>query len=212
MTLLVAVTERHVINLSQAPGHRAAWDKPTWVIAAWTFSELLFVTNPLQASSRLRAAVLRLFGAKIGPDVIIRPRVRVKFPWKLSVGARSWIGEGVWVHNQAEVAIGADSVVSQETLITTGTHAYRTDMALDTAPVRIEDGAWVTSRCIVLAGSTVGRSALVTPGTIVRGRVPDGVVFGRPDGEVIGNRFQPSADPSTIDPRSRSHYLDETVE
>jgi putative colanic acid biosynthesis acetyltransferase WcaF len=178
-----------VIDLSKAPGEREAWDRPRWVVYLWALCELVFVTNPFQISSGLRVRVLRRFGAKIGEGVIMRPRLRVKFPWKLSVGARSWIGEGVWIHNQGRIEIGSDVVVSQESFLTTGTHAFRTDMALETLPVVIEDGVWITSRCMVLAGSRIRRSALILPNTVVRGEVPAGTLFGTPSGQVVGQRF-----------------------
>ncbi|WP_234996434.1 acetyltransferase [Demequina sp. NBRC 110054] len=130
------------------------------------------MTNALQVSSRLRVVVLRAFGAKIGDRVTFRPRTRVKFPWKLEIGDNCWIGEGVWIHNQDEVTIGHDVVISQETMITTGSHSYRRDMALVTKPIRIDEGAWVTSRCLVLGGAHIGRSALVTPMSVVRGVLP----------------------------------------
>jgi putative colanic acid biosynthesis acetyltransferase WcaF len=177
------------IDLSAAPGERAAWDRAAPIVYLWSVCELLFVTNPWQVSSRIRASVLRAFGAKIGKGVLLRPRLRVRFPWKLCVGDRSWIGEGVWIHNQAEVDIGSDVVVSQGTFITTGTHAFRSDMALQTRPVVIEDGVWLTARCVILAGSWIGRNALVTPNTVVRGRVPPGVIFGSAEGHVLGQRF-----------------------
>jgi putative colanic acid biosynthesis acetyltransferase WcaF len=179
-----------VINLSKSPGEREAWDRPTWVVYLWGLCELVFVANPLQISSGIRVHVLRLFGASIGDGVIMRPRLRVKFPWKLSIGSRSWIGEGVWIHNQDRIEIGSDVVVSQESFLTTGTHAFRTDMALETLPVIIEDGVWITSRCIVLAGSRIGRSALILPNTVVRGDVPAGALFGTPAGQVVGQRFE----------------------
>jgi putative colanic acid biosynthesis acetyltransferase WcaF len=178
-----------VIDLSKAPGERQAWDRPSWVVYLWAICELVFVTNPFQVSSQLRVRVLRLFGAQIGDGVIMRPRLRVKFPWKLSVGARSWIGEGVWIHNQDRIEIGSDVVVSQESFLTTGTHAFRSDMALETSPVVIEDGVWITSRCMVLAGSRIGRSALILPNTVVGGEVPAGTLFGTPSGQVVGGRF-----------------------
>lgn len=178
-----------VIDLSKAPGKREAWGRPSWVVYLWALCELAFVTNPLQVSSTLRVRTLRLFGAEIGEDVIMRPRLRVKFPWKLSVGARSWIGEGVWIHNQGRIEIGSDVVVSQESFLTTGTHAFRTDMALETQQVIIEDGVWITTRCLVLAGSLIRRSALVLPNTVVRGEVPAGTLFGTPSGQVVGKRF-----------------------
>lgn len=180
-----------VIDLAKAPGAGEAWDKPRIVVYLWGVCELLFVSNPWQISSRLRVAALRAFGAEIGPGVTFRPRTRVKFPWKLHIGADCWIGEGVWFHNQNDVYIGSNAVISQECFITTGSHRARSDMGLITSPVRIDDGAWITTRCMVLGGAHVGRSAIVEPLTVVRGIVPPNAVFGRPLGpEVVGERFR----------------------
>ena len=178
-----------VIPLREAPGERAAWDRSAWVVYAWGLCEWLLVTNSLQVSSRLRVWTLRRFGAAIGTRVIVRPRTRVRFPWKLTVGDDCWIGEGVWIHNQAHVALGRDVVVSQETMITTGSHAHRADMALITAPVTVEDGVWITSRCMILGGTTIGRSALVAPMSVVRTDVPAGAVVRGNPAEVVGARF-----------------------
>jgi putative colanic acid biosynthesis acetyltransferase WcaF len=178
-----------VISLADAPGERASWDRPTWTVFLWAIAELVFVTNPWQISSRLRVGILRAFGAEIGTGVVFRPRTRVRFPWKLHVGDHSWIGEGVWFHNQNHITVGHDVVVSQESLLTTGTHAYRRDMALLTRPIRIEDGVWVTSRCIITGGVTVGRSALLTPMTVVRRDIAPNCVASGPNAEVIGTRF-----------------------
>jgi len=183
------VSDVPVIDLSRAPGEKAAWDQPRWKVYLWALCELLFVTNAWQISSGLRIRVLRSFGAEIGRGVIFRPRTRVKFPWKLHVGDRSWIGEGVWFHNQDHIYIGSDVVISQETFLTTGSHAHRVDMGLITSPIRVGAGAWVTSRCVVLGGSEIGRSALVSPLSVVSGKVrPGSVVRGNPASE-IGTRF-----------------------
>ncbi|WP_336650558.1 acetyltransferase [Kocuria rosea] len=178
-----------VIDLSQAPGEGEAWNKPKWMIYLWSATELVLVTNPWQISSGLRTKALRAFGAKIGDGVIIRPRTRIKFPWNLEIGDRSWIGEGVWIHNQDQVTIGHDAVVSQDTFITTGSHAHRKDMGLITRPITIDDGAWVTSRCVVTGGVTVGRSALVQPLTLVNRDVNPNAILGPPAAEAKGLRF-----------------------
>jgi len=198
-----------VIDLSQAPGHRASWDRPGWVIGLWRVCELAVVRNPLQPSSRLRAGVLRAFGARIGSGVILRPGMRVHLPWKLRIGDRSWVGEDVWLHNQDQLDIGADVVVSQQTFVTTGSHAHRTDMALETSPVVIEDGVWVTARCTVLAGTRLGRSALVLPASVVSGMVPAGAMVGQARSRVVATRFSgtapdghhPSPSPGAEQPR-----------
>lgn len=166
-----------VIDLSKAPGERAAWDRPAWQVYLWAIAELIFITNPWQISSGLRVRVLRAFGAEIGDGVVFRPRTRVKFPWKLHIGDRSWIGEGVWFHNQDEISIGHDVVVSQETFLTTGSHRHRTDMALITRPIVIEAGAWITSRCVVTGGVVIGRSALIAPLQVISEDVPANSIY-----------------------------------
>lgn len=185
------------LPLAQAPGERTAWGRSRFIVYAWAVFERLFVTNSWQASSGLRVRVLRLFGAEIGSGVIFRPRTRVSFPWKLHIGDNSWIGEGVWFHNQDDIFIEHDVVISQETFLTTGSHAHRRDMALITRPITIEAGAWVTSRCIVLGGAIIGRSALVRPMTVVEGVVPANTIWGtdavsRPG--PLGERFSSSSD------------------
>lgn len=180
-----------VIPLAAAPGEHAAWDRPRVVVYLWGIVELLFVSNSWQISSRLRVAALRLFGAEIGTGVLFRPRTRVKFPWKLHIGNNSWIGEGVWFHNQDHIYIGHDVVISQETFLTTGSHAHRRDMALLTRPVHVEAGAWVTARCVVLGGSHIGRSALVGPMSVVSGAVDSNTIVGGSPLRVVGKRFVP---------------------
>jgi putative colanic acid biosynthesis acetyltransferase WcaF len=155
----------------------------------WGVFELLFVSNPWQISSRLRVAVLRRFGASIGTGVVFRPRTRVRFPWKLNIGNDCWIGEGVWIHNQDYISIGHNVVISQESFLTTGSHAHRRDMGLITRPIRIEDGVWITSRSMVLGGVTIGRSALVQPMSVVKSSVPAESVVGGNPAEFRGKRF-----------------------
>lgn len=195
-----------VIDLSMAPGEKQAWNRPKPVVYLWAVCELLFVTNAWQISSRLRVSVLRLFGAEIGAGVIFRPRTRVKFPWKLHIGARSWIGEGVWIHNQEEVRIGHDVVISQESFITTGSHALRHDMALIARPVSIEDGAWITTRCIVLGGSQIGRSAVLAPNSVVgpNESIESNAVIGTRDNLMTKKRFEHVTNADLRDPKIES--------
>lgn len=180
-----------VVDLSHAPGERASWEKPAVQVYLWAIVELLVIYNPWQISSRLRVGALRRFGAEVGKGVIIRPRTRIKFPWKLSLGDRCWIGEGAWIHNQDRVEVGNDVVISQEVFITTGSHALAADMALITRPVRISDGAWLTTRSMVLGGVTVGRSAVISPNTVIppNMNVPENSVVGSPKPEVLKKRF-----------------------
>jgi putative colanic acid biosynthesis acetyltransferase WcaF len=179
-----------IVSLAAAPGEQAAWDRPKSTIYLWAICELLFIYNPWQISSALRVRLLRAFGAEIGTGVIFRPRTRVKFPWKLHLSDDCWIGEGVWFHNQDHVYVGHDVVISQDSFLTTGSHAFRTDMALITKPIVIDSGAWITARCVLLGGAHIGQSAVVGAGTVVAGTVPANAVWGASNAtQQPGQRF-----------------------
>ncbi|MGW0469226.1 WcaF family extracellular polysaccharide biosynthesis acetyltransferase [Streptomyces sp. NPDC003027] len=124
--------------------------------------------------ARLRVALLRAFGATIGDGVLIRHRVRILWPWKLTVGDHTWIGEGAWLLNLEPVTLGAHVCVSQEALLCTGGHDHRAaDFRYRNAPITVEDGAWVAARATVLAGVTVGRHAVVAAGTTLHKDLPE---------------------------------------
>lgn len=129
--------------------------------------------------ARLRVALLRAFGARIGEGVLIRHRVRVLWPWKLDIGDHTWIGEGVWLLNLEPVSIGAHVCVSQEALLCAGSHDHRAaDFRYRNAPIRVEDGAWIAARATVLAGVTVGRHAVVSAGTVLGRDLPELTLYG----------------------------------
>lgn len=133
--------------------------------------------------SRLKAALLRLFGARMGRGVVVKPRVTIKYPWFLAVGDHSWLGEGVWIDCLADVKIGSQVCVSQGVFIETGNHDWKDpSFRLLTAPVVVEDGAWLAARCTLLPGSVIGRNAVVGAGVTISGCVGEGLVAvaGRP--------------------------------
>ena len=90
-----------------------------WML--WFFADALFLQNPFNPFNSLRVFILRLFGARIGRGVIVKPRVHVKFPWQLNVGDYSWIGEQTWIDNHVTVDIGRNVCISQNALLLTGT-------------------------------------------------------------------------------------------
>lgn len=148
----------------------------------WYFANILFIKNHWNPVNSIKVSVLRFFGAKIGKGVVIKPGVNVKYPWLLTIGDYSWIGEDVWIDNLAQVTIGADCCISQGTLLLTGNHNYKLPtFDLMVKPIVIEDGAWVGAKCIVCPGVTVGSHAVLTVGTIATKSISGfGVYQGNP--------------------------------
>lgn len=154
------------------------YDKGRSVVwqALWMLASSLVVSQwwcPL----RLRVALLRAFGAEIGTGVVIKHRVRIHWPWKLTIGDHSWIGENAYLLNLEPVTIGHDVCISQEAMLCTGSHDHRSPtFEFDNAPIVVEDGAWVAARATVLRGCTIGRDAVVGAGALVTADVPAGAV------------------------------------
>jgi putative colanic acid biosynthesis acetyltransferase WcaF len=93
--------------------------------------------------------------------------VRVKFPWRLSIGAHSWIGESVWIDNLDEVKIGSNACVSQGVYFCTGSHDWSSPrFDLVTRPIEIGDEAWICAKACVGPGVRVGRGAILTLGSV----------------------------------------------
>ncbi len=121
-----------------------------------------------------RVHILRFFGSGIGKEVKIRRGVKVHFPWNLEIGDNCWIGEEVWFINHEKVTIGSDVCISQRSIISSGSHDYRSaSLEYSHKPVTIKDGAWVCLDAKVLPGVTIGECSVVSAGEIARKSLPD---------------------------------------
>ena len=67
--------------------------------------------------------LLRLFGARIGKQVRIKPGIHVKYPWKLIIGDFSWLAD-CYIENLDLVTIGENCCISQQAMLMTGNHNY----------------------------------------------------------------------------------------
>ena len=162
-----------VVDLSKPDNSDYVKGRSAVVWALWYFlGSPIFYASWLPISS-LKCALLRLFGANLGSNVYIKPRVRVKFPWYLSVGENTWIGEDVWIDNLAQVDIGANVCVSQGAYLCTGNHDWKSrNMKLFRQPITLQDGCWIGARATVCPGTTVGYAAIVTVSSVVSHNVP----------------------------------------
>lgn len=134
---------------------------------AWYFTNVLFFINPLNPFSGIKVHLLRLFGARIGIGVTIKPCVNVKYPWLLEVGDYTWIGENVWIDNLAKVKIGNNVCVSQGTMLLCGNHNYKkTTFDLMIGEITVEDGSWLGAQSVVSPGVTVHTHAVLSVGSV----------------------------------------------
>ena len=133
----------------------------------WYFVNCLFVKPNIFPFMFHKVFLLRLFGAKIGKGLVIKPAVNIKFPWKFVIGDDCWIGEDVWIDNLDHVTIGNNVCISQNALLLTGNHDYTiSSFDYKNAPIVIEDGVWIGARSVVCSGIVCKSHSILTVGSV----------------------------------------------
>ena len=151
--------------------------RPVFVEALWYVCKMVFFLSAIPWPSGLKRGLLRIFGAKIGTGVVIKPRVNIHLPWRLEVGSHSWIGEEVFILNFASVRIGAHACVSQRAFLCTGNHDFRDpEFAFRSGPISVGDGAWVGAGVFVGPRVDIGDEAVVSAGSVVLKTLEGGMI------------------------------------
>jgi putative colanic acid biosynthesis acetyltransferase WcaF len=156
---------------------KSAWFVQLW----WIVERLLFRPSP-QAMYGWRVFLLRSFGANIGKNVILRPSVAIVYPWHLSIGDYSWIGDDVVLYTLGRISIGCHTVVSQRSYLCAGSHnSNHLSFTITNDPIVIEDECWVASDVFVCPGVTIGFGTIVAArSTVTRSLPSDSVAMGSP--------------------------------
>ena len=132
-----------------------------YVVNAIVFKSALF---PIYG---MKVFLLRLFGAKVGKGVFIKPCVNIKYPWKLSIGEDVWIGEEVWIDNLATVAIGNNVCISQGALLLTGNHNYKKEtFDLIIGEIKLKEGVWIGAKSTVCPGVICEDNSILSVGSV----------------------------------------------
>ena len=151
--------------------------RPIAVEALWYLIKCIFFLSCVPWPSMLKRGLLRIFGARVGKAVYLKPRVNIHFPWKLSIGDHTWIGEEVFILNFECVTVGGHCCISQRAFLCTGNHDYgKVQMPYRNAPISIGDGAWVGAQVFVGPGVTIGSEAVVAAGSVVTKDLPQSMV------------------------------------
>ena len=156
--------------------------RPNWVIILWWLVQAIAFPLSLHNLNGFRCWLLRLFGAKIGQGIIIRPTARFTYPWKVTIGDYSWVGDDVVFYSIDEITIGSHAVISQKSYLCTGSHDIQQhDFPLVTAPIIIGNGVWVATDCFIAPGVTIGANTVVgARSSVFRNLPPQQVAWGTP--------------------------------
>lgn len=161
-----------------------------FILIWWLVQGTLF-KHSLHPMYNWRNSLLRLFGANIGKGVKIRSTAKFTYPWKVTIGNYSWIGDNVQFYSLDKIDIGENCVVSQESYLCTGSHNIKDPhFGLITKPIVIKDGAWVASDVFIYPGVTINEMAVVAArSTVVKDVSANEVHAGSP-AKYIKRRFE----------------------
>ena len=147
-----------------------SWYRPAGRIKSlvWYYTNVFFLINKWIPLSSIKVAILKIFGASIGKGVVIKPGVNIKYPWFLTIGDYSWIGEDVWIDNLTDVKIGSNCCISQGAMLLCGNHNFKkSTFDLIVKPITLEDGVWIGAKTTVCPGVIAKSHSVLTVGSIL---------------------------------------------
>lgn len=148
----------------------------------WNIVWALFYRLSPRPLHAWRSFLLRLFGARMGPNCHFYPGSRIWAPWNLVCADQVSAGDGAEIYNPAPMIFGSHAIVSQGAYICGATHDFD-DPAFPLLAYSMHIGAyaWICARACVGPGVNVGEGAVLGLGSVAsRDLDPWGVYAGAP--------------------------------
>lgn len=140
-------------------------------------------------SHNLRIWWLRLGGAKIGKGSSIWRNTEILGVENLVIGDDSVIAWHCQVDARAGLVIGDHVAIASHVLIIAGSHDLTApEFWSISAPIYIDDYAWIASRAIIGHGSHIGEGAVVTANTVLAKEVAPYKIVGGSGAKIMGER------------------------
>lgn len=149
------------VNLSKyknALSRRHQFVRLIWTLVWWGFAKPF----PRSIGSGWKRFLLRIFGAKIHKTAKVYSTAKIYYPANLIMEEYACIASDVDCYNVAPIHIKANTTVSQGAYLCTASHDISDpQLPLITAPITIEDQAWICADAFIGMGVTVGEGAVV---------------------------------------------------
>lgn len=132
---------------------RLCWSLCWLLLARWL---------PRSLGSGWKRMLLRMFGARLSDTAVVYSSTRVYAPWNLEMGEHTCLADEVDCYNVDKVIIGDNTTISQKSYLCTASHDItKPDIPLITAPILIEDQAWIGADAFIGMGVTIHQGAVV---------------------------------------------------
>jgi putative colanic acid biosynthesis acetyltransferase WcaF len=159
------------------------------IVQLWWIVENTFFAMSPQFLYGWRRFLLRLFGAQVGRGVLIRSTAKFTYPWKVSIGDYSWIGEQTVFYSLDEIRIGTHVAIAHGVYFNTGLHDYtKKEFTILSKKIIIGDECWITNDVYIAPGVIIGRGTVVGARSSVYKDLPSNkVCIGNPV-KIVRNR------------------------
>jgi putative colanic acid biosynthesis acetyltransferase WcaF len=176
-------------DLSQSRAPKQFRGRSGLVVLIWQLVQrTLFLWSP-QPAYFWRVWLLRLFGAKVGKGVLVRPTARVTYPWKVSLGDHCWVGDDAEIYSLGPISVGSNAIVGQRSYVCAATHDYADiTFPLVAKAVIIEPEVWIATDCYIAPGVTIGRGTIVGARSTVLTNIAPGLIVAGTPARVIKTR------------------------
>lgn len=165
--------------------------KERWSVAS--FVSRVYINNHVVArllARRLRMLwYRRVMGFQVGEGSSILSDFRVAEPGKLRIGRHTVVNNSCRFDNRRPITVGDHVAISYGAVLLTLGHDIDSPVfALQGGGIRIEDYVWLCAKCMILPGLTIGKGAVVLPGSVVTHDVPAFSVVGGNPAQFIRKR------------------------
>ena len=149
--------------------------------------------------NRLRYMVLHLFSPQIKATYIM-DGVTIWFPWRVRMGKRSSLNQGVIIDGFGGVTIGNGVRIASYTIINTADHDFTnqnlpiSEAGYICSPVVIEDDVWIGTHVCINKGVTIGKGAIIGAGSVVTSDIPANTIAAGIPARTIRSKFSKNSD------------------
>ncbi len=140
-----------------------------------------------------RRLLLRIFGARIGSGVRVRPSVKIEIPWNLTIDDQAVVGDDAILYCLGPIYIGRRVVISQYAHLCAGTHDFDDpSFPLIKPPISVGDNCWIAADVFVGPDVRIGKGTVVGARSSVFKSLPENVIAVGNPAKVIRHRFDKS--------------------
>ena len=153
------------------------------------FYKRLLIKLGSLTNGRIRVALYRKAGMKIGSNVRIASGIHVDRPEGVIIGDNCFINHFVHFHNGANhettISIGNNVFLGPEVTFICATHEigdhYRRAGKNKYGSINVEDGAWIGASTTILPGVRISQGGVIGAGAVVtKSTDPDALYYGVP--------------------------------